>query len=323
MSNDSNSRCYCPRPLVQPLTYDLGSMKRVLLLLSIAISSSIVAPRAIVAQLVEAVPYAIRSKCLDTMSVTPTVPSIVYVRAVVADSVSGVVGPTADIFAQSVGLRLRVLLHERGDTLPAGEPAITWRGITPGTPLVVRMVRNSEPVYELMAPHADSVAGAMLLAAAHIASDSGEAPFWPEDFHGDTLVFGVSFALTAAGAMRLPGSGRAALPVFSVMFPPETPARPPAHSAPKYPEDLLRMGVTGVVIVTFVVDTTGHPIPASIKDVWAPSQKLPTGELLSYYTEFAQSVFKWIKTAKLTPARLGGCPVPQLVTEPFTFSITH
>lgn len=257
----------------------------------------------------------------DRNSRFSTVRSIVYLRAVVADSLTDRAGPMADIFVQSVGQRLRVLLHEHGDTLPAGEPAITWRGIADGARLVVRMVRDSEPVYELMAPDADSVAGAMLLAAAQVASDSGEAPFWPENFHGDTLVFEVSFALTAAGETRLPDYGRAAFPAFSVMFPPETPAGHPTTSTLEYPEDLLRMGVTGVVIVTFIVDTTGRAIPSSIRDVWASSQKRPTSESPAYYNEFVRSVLTWVKTATRTPARLGGCPVPQLTTQPVTFSI--
>jgi len=81
--------------------------------------------------------------------------------------------------------------------------------------------------------------------------------------------------------------------------------------------------VTGVVIANFIVDTAGHARPESIKGVWLASQKRPEGELLTYYNEFAQSIFKWIKTATFTPARLGGWPVPQLVQQPFTFSITH
>ncbi len=297
-------------------------MKRAFPLLLIAIAST-VAPRPVVAQVVQGAPYAIRSKCLDTMSVAPTVPFVVYVRADVADSVTGLIGPMADVFAQSVGQRLRTLLHEHGDTLPSGEPAITWRNISDETPLTVRLVRDSEPVYRLASQHIDSVAEAMLLKAAHVAQDSGEGPFWPQNYHGDTLIFGVSFALFPVGPVREAEHGRTAFPVFSVMFPPGTPAKPIQDSQLTYPEDLRSRGVTGVVIANFVVDTSGHPIPGTIKDVWLPSQKRPTGFLLSYYNEFAQSAFRSLKTATYTPARLGGCPVSQLVQQPFTFSLTH
>jgi hypothetical protein len=276
----------------------------------------------IAAQVSNAGAYSIKSNCVDTISVVPTIPSIVYVEAAISDSVGEQVGQMADIFAQSVAQRVRILLHERGDTLPPGEPAITWREITDGTPVVVRMVRDSEPVYDLV-PGADSVASAMLVNAAHIAADSGEGPFMPPGFTGDTLVFGISYVLSARGSAGVPAFGRTSFPVFSVMFPPSSPTRPTGRSLPRYPEDLRYMGVTGVVITTFVVDTTGHAIPETIKDVWSPSQKRLTGDLLGYYNEFAQTVFKWIRDATFKPARIGGCPVPQLVTQPFTFSITH
>ncbi|MEO7043119.1 MAG: hypothetical protein ABI035_12720 [Gemmatimonadaceae bacterium] len=298
-------------------------MKRIFPLLLVAIAGA-AAPPPIVAQIVPRAPYAIKSKCLDTMSVAPSVPFVVYVRADVADSVAGLVGPMADVFAQSVGQRLRALLRGHGDTLPSGEPTITWRNISGETPLSVRLVRDSQPVYQLTTHHADSVAEAMLLKAAHVAQDSGEGPFWPQSSHrSDTLAFGVGFALIPVDSTRVAAHGRAAFPVFSVMFPPGTPARKPETSHPEYPDDLRSKGVTGVVVATFVVDTAGHPIPESIKDIWSPSQRRPTGFMLGYYNEFAHSVFEWLKTATYTPARFGGCRVPQLVKEPFTFSLTH
>ena len=310
-----------PIVLAQFSTYDHELMKRVFLFVSIAIATNIVAPRPAVAQVIQRVPRTIRTACLDTTSAAPTLPIVVYVRADVADSVAQAIGPIADVFAQSVGQRLRELLHGRGDTIPPGEPTITWRNISDENRLIVTIVRDSEPVYELASPHVDSVAAAMLLTAAHIASDSGEAPLWTQISRSDTMVFGIRFELIPASATKLPDHGRTAFPVFSVMFPPETPARQSVHSLPQYPDILRSRGVAGVVIADFIVDTAGHALPESIKDVWPASLKRPTGELLTYYNEFAQSVFKWIKTAKFIPAQSGGCPVPQLVEMPFTFSL--
>jgi hypothetical protein len=312
-----------PIVLAQFSTYDHELMKRVFLFVSIAIATNIVAPRPAVAQVIQAVPRTIRAACLDTTSAALTLPVVVYVRADVADSVAQVIGPIADVFAQSVGQRLRELLHGRGDTIPPGEPTITWRNISDENRLIVRIVRDSEPVYELASPHVDSVAAAMLLTAAHIASDSGEAPLWTQISRSDTMVFGIRFELIPASATTLPDDIRAVFPVFSVMFPPRTPVRPDVHSEPEYPDDLRRMGVSGYVIASFEVDTAGHPLPETIKDVWPASKERLTGALLTDYNEFAQSVFKSIKAATFTPARLGGCAVPQLVVQPVTFSLRH
>lgn len=275
------------------------------------------------AQATSSVPAAGRNSCTDTVSMVHAVPSVVYIQATIKESTDPRVGKMADIFAQSVAQRLRLMLHQRGDTLPAGEPTITWRTIAPHLSLNVTAYRSERTTYTLLTPHFDSVAAAMLLHASRDAEDADEGVFWPSGMPGDSLNFGLSFALSTPGTVQLSNPERPASPVFSVMFPPVTPAKFIGESSPDYPAAARMIGATGVVIVEFQVDSTGHTTPGTAREIWGSTQKHPTGELLAYYNEFLHSVFDWLPTATFAPARVGGCPVSQLVKEPFTFSIRN
>lgn len=260
--------------------------------------------------------------CLDTVSIAPSIPSIVYLRATIKEPVDSGIGQMADLFAQSVSLRMRALLNAKGDTLPPGEPLITWHGIKSHIPLAVTIYRNAAPVFQLISPHTDSAAAAILLTAVHKTLDEGEGPSWPEGAPGDSLTFGLSMELTDPGKIQLSHSGRFASPMFSVLFPPEVPARMKAGSGPDYPLTERRAGITAVVIAEFQVDTTGHVIPGSPREVWASRQKRPTGQSLVAYNDFLNSVMRWLPNAEFEPARIGGCSVEQFVHEPFSFELT-
>ena len=262
------------------------------------------------------------ASCVDTLSTPGSIPRIVYIRADLKEPTDSGIAQMADIFAQSVSLRMRSLLNARGDTIPPGEPHVTWRNIERHTPLGVTVYRNAAPVFQLLSPHTDSIAAAILLAAAHKTVDEGEGPFWPEGTGGDSLKFGISFELTPPGKRQLTSPARIAFPVFSVFFPPEVFPRLTSTSLPEYPSSERRGGIIAVIILEFQVDSTGRAIPGSIKEVWSPTKKRPTGRMLYAYNDFLDSVTRWLPTAEFEPARIGGCRVRQLVSEPFTFSIT-
>jgi len=275
------------------------------------------------AQAVDKSPIARPTSCLDTVSIVPSIPSIVYLRATVKEPVDSSVGRMVDVFAQSVSLHMRSLLNPHGDTLPQGDPIITWREIKTHIPLGVIVYRNAAPVFQLLSPHTDSVAAATLFAAVRKTVDDGEGPFWPEGTPGDSLTFGLSFEVTDPGKLQLSRSGRFASPVFSVLFPPEVPAKAKLEgSAPIYPLTERHAGITAIVIAEFQIDTTGHVNPGSIKEVWPSTQKRPTGQLLAAYNDFLSSVLSWLPNAEFEPAHIGGCSVQQFVQEPFNFELT-
>ena len=77
---------------------------------------------------------------------------------------------------------------------------------------------------------------------------------------------------------------------------------------PSYPDTLYRLGVSGKVVVEFVVDTTGAVEPKSI-DVLASSDPL-----------FTLAVREALERARFEPARAGGRRVRQMVQMPFAFA---
>jgi TonB family protein len=80
-------------------------------------------------------------------------------------------------------------------------------------------------------------------------------------------------------------------------------------TVPEYPPDLLKRRVQGVVVVRFVVDTTGA----------ADVQSL---EILdSTDPQFAASVLAALPHMRFAPARLNGKRVRQLVEQPFRFNV--
>ena len=81
----------------------------------------------------------------------------------------------------------------------------------------------------------------------------------------------------------------------------------PGNPTPVYPSMLESGGVTGEVLVTFVVDTAGRMEPSSFKVLKS------TNDL------FTQSVKRALEQSRFYPAEVGGHPVRQLVQEPFRF----
>jgi TonB family protein len=77
----------------------------------------------------------------------------------------------------------------------------------------------------------------------------------------------------------------------------------------RYPEDLRAQNLEGDVLIQFVVDTLGHPIPATIR------------VLRASHPGFVQAVRDAIADQRFRPATLDGRPVFQLVQQPFEFRL--
>ena len=79
--------------------------------------------------------------------------------------------------------------------------------------------------------------------------------------------------------------------------------------APRYPAGLREAGVSGCVLVEFVVDTEGKP-------------ERDTFRLIKVsHIGFALAVLKALPDWRFTPARVGATDVRQLVHQPVTFSV--
>ncbi|MFL5613117.1 MAG: TonB family protein [Gemmatimonadaceae bacterium] len=83
------------------------------------------------------------------------------------------------------------------------------------------------------------------------------------------------------------------------------------YSHPKYPLELRKENLSGEVLTEFVVDTLGRADMKTFRIV------------RSTHLEFSDAVREWLRTARFTPATIGGHKVPQLVHEPFIFSLNY
>ena len=83
----------------------------------------------------------------------------------------------------------------------------------------------------------------------------------------------------------------------------------PISGNPRYPDDLRQRGISGCVLVQFVVDTTGRADMTTFR-VFKAS-----------HPEFAQAVRVGLPTVHFRPAKLHGQKVRQVVEQPFTFTI--
>jgi len=70
------------------------------------------------------------------------------------------------------------------------------------------------------------------------------------------------------------------------------------HYAFDYPDAALRRGIGDIVLLEFVVDTTGRVDPQSIFPLRAT------------YREFAEAAAQMIRSTRYRPGTLNGCPVP-------------
>jgi TonB family protein len=80
-------------------------------------------------------------------------------------------------------------------------------------------------------------------------------------------------------------------------------------AAPAYPETMLKRHIEGMVLVQYVVDTTGHADTASFRVLQAT------------HLEFAKSVKTTLPNMRFHPAKMGTRLVAQLVEQPFVFKI--
>ena len=272
-------------------------------------------------------PAAGTPSCLARIPAESMTRVAVFVSPAVRDSTLRAALPSAANLTQAIADRARALLGAGADTLPEGEPTITWRELQ--ADVVVTGYRDGRVLWRVErdsggVERPGGAAARLLARALGNAQAAGEAPFfWPEGLPGDSVVFRLELVrpgVDGSGTVR-PIQSRVAIPVFSVAAPREEPVvilRPPRVHYPGAPRSA---SVVGTVILQFIVDTTGRADVSTLRDVWPADRPRLTGELAGYYREFISAVRRALVDARYTPARIGGCPVRQLVRQPFSFKM--
>lgn len=135
--------------------------------------------------------------------------------------------------------------------------------------------------------------------------DLGRTPTNPDDFSSKGLPLGVADGVKG-GTGTVPMTGiyteaQVERPVMAA----------PGSRGPTYPELLRSAGVEGTVLAQFVVDTTGRADVASFT------------ALRSDNALFTSAVRTALGRMRFVPAQVGGRKVPQLVQQPFQFTVSH
>lgn len=162
----------------------------------------------------------------------------VVLEAELTDSTDGPILPELDLFAQSVADEARALLGASHDSVPAGEPTVTWQGLGASLSVVVRRdghITTTVPTFDLPAdvvPVMAGTAAAELLERGVAAVDSaGGFVMWPDGFAPDSVAFRL--------VVRYPGDRRPYGPPVSRA------ASVPAHDDPHAGGGVRRHHATG------------------------------------------------------------------------------
>jgi hypothetical protein len=245
----------------------------------------------------------------------------VYLAAEANDSATRALLPNVSVLTQTVALRARALLGMQSDVLPRGEPTITWRNAPTGAAMIAyRDDRLAWTASDSEGGPAFALLDRALLA---VRSEGGPWFIWP-DSTVDSLVFELNLRVPTVDRQHrayFAAPVRNGVPVFSILEPWEDQVHVIRQPRPRYPVVLDDRRVEAVVVVEFVVDTTGHVDVGTIKDRWPADRPRLRGELGAYYRTFLRTVSSALEDARFEPARIGGCPVRQRARMPFVFKL--
>lgn len=263
------------------------------------------------------------SPCLDHLPPSAFKRVVVYAYVDPQDSVSASFAQSADNFLQELVNKTQHQFGISGDRLPYGEPDVNWRGVD--VPLHLVAYKDGR----IVVLHRDSIS-VVATAAARVAraldstSTVGQLE-WSQDSTRDSVRFDIAFVrplFDSAGNVAMPTHKRAAVPVFSVLAPWEQHAETKSGQAPPtYPAGTRLQGYEGTVILSFLVDSTGHAVVSTVSDVWPREKPRWTAHDSSAYRSFLKETMQAIGRFEFVPARIGGCPVREFVQMPFVYGL--
>lgn len=227
---------------------------------------------------------------------------------------------------QAIGHHARREIGAALGELPDADPRFTWRDLDGRLSIWShRDGRVTWTVDTSSQAWARSHAGIELLARAlGTARDSGAGyAVWPNGAKADSVEAIVNFVrprIDPAGVMH-PAEATMAVPIFSVLAPRETEVSMVRQSRKRFPDSLLRHGVTGTVLLEFVVDTNGLADTATVRDANPEFRETLSRQKRDYYDQFISTACRMIADARYAPQTINGCRVRQRVRQPFSWMI--
>lgn len=280
-------------------------------------------PATVSAQIDRKLASLLPSSCIDQLPPSAFKRVVVYAYVDLQDSVSASFAQSADNFLQEVVNGTQHQLGASGGRLPVGEPAVNWRGVDVSLHLLAYKDGR------IVVVHRDTIsevaAAASLIARALDSMSTVGQLEWSADSTRDSVRLDIAFVrpvLDSAGHVHMPGHKRSAVPVFTVLAPWEQNAEAkPGQRSPTYPIGARLQGYEGTVLLSFFVDSTGHAVMSTIHDLWPNQKPRWTGRDSSAYQSFLKETELGLARIEFIPARVGGCPVRQLVQMPFVYGL--
>ena len=267
--------------------------------------------------------------CLDSIPPTAFRRVAVYVVSEVQKTalVTAALIGSADILSQTVAEEMRDLLAAKADEVPPADSVVAWTGLVPD--VAVTAYRDGHFIWRTVWPlvrgdEARNDDGARLVSRAlDTVKRHGDSFLWDQDATGDSLTWMLKLALgeTSSTGQVTPPLARVAFVAFTIRYPTMEPVRLLRAGAPRYPRILKARSFTGSAVIQFVVDTSGHPEPQTVHEWWPPGQERLTGDRAEAYATFVEASQAAVLESTYVPARLGGCAVRQVVSQPFGFEL--
>lgn len=262
------------------------------------------------------------TSCLDSIPASAFHQVALYASVLLHDSASSRFASSADNLLQESAIRAQQLLGAKGNAVPNGAPLVSWHEVD--APLHIVAYRDGRIIRRPITRGPDSSAAA-LMARALDSVVNERILDWAADSARDSIAFDFAFSrpkLDSAGKVRLPHTSRTAIPLLVIAEPWErevAPVRTSDH--PYYPEFSRSRDYQGTVLISFVVDTSGHVVKSTIRDLWPRDKPRLYGTRLLAYQAFVDASEKFLAGASFVPASVGGCIMSQLVQMPFSYQL--
>lgn len=263
-----------------------------------------------------------RSACVESIPDSALVPTVLYLHPsepVDLDTAAIAQIDGIELVTQLVADKLRKVLRAVPDTIPKGEPLITWRNYN--DPVLVTGYPDGQ---FLPLPMVDSTGAAITshpLLATLIDSlrADGERFLWTPSNAGDSARFALELVAAQFGAdgkLTHPAV-RIGLPVATIMAPRMQAVKVTKARVLRRPEFERRPPYTGTITMEFVIDSAGRAVPSSIRNVSPPWL---TADMVVIYDAYVGAVRRHIEATIYEPARVSRCGVSQLIRQTFDFA---
>lgn len=278
-------------------------------------------------------PDSARYPCREATPASELVRVPYYLEATTVDSSARRALPGADAFVRTLAGHFRALLGATAGATPAADSVLRWWNASAWVRFVARadgtfhwrsadeVLRSRGDSGAARSTSAEREAGAELLERAlGRMREADEVFYWPDGVEMDSATFVLQVHHPGVGRKGVvaPFEARYAVELFTLPTASETPVEPIKAPRVHFPSSALGRA-DATIVLNFVVDTNGRAVPETIRDVWPVGVPKPTGDLARHYDAFLRTVTKALLGARFEPARVGRCPVRQLVQQPFIF----